>query len=187
MFLRENEEGSKVTPWLERGETMLDLGAGTGFISRWLQERTGVVPTLTDVVSYRNRAKSLPFIQQDDPFSVPVGDRSFDVALMMFVFHHVEAWSDQLRLLDEAVRIARRRVIILEDTPENRLDLMFNKFWDRLLNWRHGVPCPFTFRSPDGWLRVFKSRDLSIVHAETYRPAFPTFWMYPHSVFVLDR
>src|SRR5262245_33121664 len=119
---------------------MLDLGAGTGFISRWLEQRTGVVPTLTDVVSYGNRAKSLPFIRQEDPFSVPVENRSFDVVLMMFVFHHVEEWPDQIRLLDEAVRIARKRVIILEDTPENRLDLMFNKFWDRTLNWRHGVP-----------------------------------------------
>ena len=28
---------------------------------------------------------------------------------------------------------------------------------------------------------------VSKLHVETYRPAFPTFWMYPHSVFVLDR
>ena len=186
MFLRENEEGSKVAPWLERDETMLDLGAGTGFISRWLERRTGVVPTLTDVVSYGNRATSLPFIRQTDPFSVPVEDRSFDVVLMMFVFHHVEQWTDQIRLLDEAIRIARHRVIVMEDTPENRLDLMFNKAWDWVLNRRHGVPCPFTFRSPEGWLRVFKDRNLSIVHTHTYKPLWPTFRMYPHSLFVLD-
>jgi ubiquinone/menaquinone biosynthesis C-methylase UbiE len=131
--------------------------------------------------------KTLPFIQSDDPFSVPVDDRSFDVVMMLFVFHHVEDFADQPRLLDEAIRIARRRLVIMEDTPQNRLDLMFNKAWDWTLNRRHGVPCPFTFRSPDGWVRLFKSRDLSIVHTNTYRPLWPSLRMYPHSVFVLDR
>src|SRR5438874_7284480 len=134
MFLRENEVGEKIAPHLERGQTMLDLGAGTGFISRWLKERTGVEPTLTDVVSYHNREKDLPFLTLDDPFRAPVSDGSFDVVMLLFVFHHVEPLEDQERLLDEAVRIARQRLVIMEDTPENGLDLVFNKGWDWLLN-----------------------------------------------------
>jgi SAM-dependent methyltransferase len=187
MFLRENEVGEKIAPWLASGETMLDLGAGTGFISRWLEARTGVVPTLTDTVSYGNRAKGLPFLRSDDPFSVPVADGSFDVVMLLFVFHHVERYADQERLLDEAVRIARHRLVIMEDTPANRLDLMFNKGWDWLLNRRHGVPCPFTFRNAEGWQQLFKERDLSVMHAETYRAMWPTLRTYSHSLFVLDR
>jgi SAM-dependent methyltransferase len=187
VFLRENEVGSRIAPWLERGQTMLDLGAGTGFISRWLRDRVGVQPTLTDVVDYHNRAKDLPFLQTDDPFVVPVDDSSFDVVSMLFVFHHIERSPDQDRLLDEAIRITRGRLVIMEDTPTNRLDLMFNKAWDWTLNIRHGVPTPFTFRSPDGWQRAFKERDLSIVHAETYRPLWPSLKTYPHSLFVVDR
>jgi hypothetical protein len=99
----------------------------------------------------------------------------------------VGRYADQERLLDEALRITRRRLIILEDTPENRLDLMFNKGWDWLLNRRHRVPAPFTFRNVNGWLRLFKERDLSIVHTESYRAMWPTFRTYTHSVFVLDR
>src|SRR5436190_13102416 len=124
MFLRENEVGEKIAPYLERGSTLLDLGAGTGYISRWLSERTAVEPTLTDVVSYHNRAKDLPFLRLDDPFRVPVGDGSFDVVMLLFVFHHVDSHDDQERLLDEAVRIARSRLVIMEDTPENGLDLV---------------------------------------------------------------
>jgi ubiquinone/menaquinone biosynthesis C-methylase UbiE len=187
MFLRENEIGSKVAPHLERGQTMLDLGAGTGYISRWLHERTGVVPTLTDVVSYHNREKGLPFITLEDPFTVPVADGSYDVVMLLFVFHHVDRLDDQERLLDEAVRIAKQRLVILEDTPETRVDLVLNKGWDWLLNRRHRVPCPFTFRRADEWLGLFKARDLSISHAETYRPMWPTLKSYPHSLFVLDR
>ena len=187
MFLRENEVGNRVAPHLARGSTMLDLGAGTGFISRWLKDRTGVDPTLTDVIAYHNRERSLPFITLDDPFSVPVEDGSFDIVMLLFVFHHIDAHDDQERLLDEAVRIAKQRIVVLEDTPETRLDLAFNKAWDWALNRRHRVPCPFTFRRAGDWLDLFKGRDLSIAHVETYRPTWPTIRTYPHTLFVLDR
>ncbi|MFN2543267.1 MAG: class I SAM-dependent methyltransferase [Actinomycetota bacterium] len=187
MFLRENEVGSKVAPHLERGWTLLDLGAGTGYISRWLGERTGVEPTLTDVVSYQNREKALPFLHLDDPFTVPAADGSFDAVMLLFVFHHVDRFEDQERLLDEAIRLAGRRIIVLEDTPENGIDLAFNKAWDWVLNRRHRVPCPFTFRSAHEWVDVFKERDLSIVHSDTFRPTWPTLKTYPQTLFVLDR
>ena len=44
-----------------------------------------------------------------------------------------------------------------------------------------------SFRSADEWAEVFKGRDLSIAHAETYRPMWPSLKTYPHSLFVLDR
>jgi ubiquinone/menaquinone biosynthesis C-methylase UbiE len=187
MFLRENEVGSKVAPHLERGWSMLDLGAGTGYVSRWLKERTGVEPTLTDVVAYHNRERSLPFITLEDPCCVPARDGSFDIVMLLFVFHHVDRPDDQERLLDEAVRLAKRRIVVLEDTPETRVDLAFNKAWDWVLNRRHRVPCPFTFRRADQWIDLFKQRDLAIAHAETYRPTWPTLRTYPHTLFVLDR
>jgi ubiquinone/menaquinone biosynthesis C-methylase UbiE len=187
MFLRENEVGTKIAPFLERGQTLLDLGAGTGYISRWLRERVGVQPTLTDVVAYHNRERSIPFFHLEDPLSVPVPDRSYDAVMLLFVFHHVDSFDDQERLLDEAIRVTRSRLIVLEDTPEGAIDLLFNKAWDWLLNRRHGVATPFTFRPAHEWIRLFKERDLSVVHAETYRPMWPTLKTYPHSLFVLDR
>lgn len=186
MFLRENEEGRRIAPHLEAGRSMLDLGAGTGFMARWLAERTGVQPTLCDLVDYSNRDRRFPFIHQRDPRRVPVEDGSFDVVLLMFVFHHIPSWEDQQHLLDEAVRIARHRIVIAEDTPESKLDRAFNVAWDWLLNLRHGVPTPFTFRSAEAWLDLFKERNLSIAHVETYRPVWPTLASYRHSLFVLD-
>jgi SAM-dependent methyltransferase len=187
VFLRENEVGRRVGPWLEPGQTVLDLGGGTGFISRWLRDRVGVHPTLTDLVLYGNRDRSIPFIEQEDPSRVPVADSSFDAVMLLFVMHHVARYEDQDRLLDEALRIARTRLIVLEDTPRTRLDRAFNTGWDLLLNLRHGVPTPFAFRGVDEWTRAFKERDLSIVHVDTYRAKWPTLMTYPHSLFVLDR
>ena len=166
---------------------MLDLGSGTGFMARWLRERAGVDPTCADLVEYGNRDRSMPFIKQDDPFHVPVADGAFDTVLMMFVFHHMEPYDAQLTLLDEAIRITKRRLIIIEDTPRHGIDRIMNTAWDWLLNWRHGVPTPFTFRSPDEWADVFKGRSLSLSAVETYRPLWPTLMTYPHTLFVLDR
>jgi ubiquinone/menaquinone biosynthesis C-methylase UbiE len=187
MFLRENEIGGKVAPWLEPGQTLLDLGAGTGFLSRWLASRVGVRPTLTDMVAYPNRDRSLPFLPLDDPLRVPVADASFDAVMLLFVLHHVDSPEGQEALLDEAIRISRSRVLVLEDTARPGVELALNKGWDWLLNRRHRVPTPFTFRSAEGWTRAFKEHDLSIVHVETYRPKWPTLMSYPHTLFVLDR
>jgi SAM-dependent methyltransferase len=186
MFLRENEEGRRIAPYLEPGQRLLDLGAGTGFMARWFRERTGVSPTIADVVDYPNRDGTLPFIKLEDPLHLPVPDRSFDVVLLMFVLHHVERLEDQERLLDEAMRAARHRLIVLEDTPTSRVDRAFNTIWDWLLNLRHGVPTPFAFRTAEEWTDVFKRRNVAIAGAETYRPMWPTLKTYHHSAFVLD-
>jgi ubiquinone/menaquinone biosynthesis C-methylase UbiE len=187
MFLRENEIGGKVAPWLEAGQSVLDLGAGTGYISRWLRDRVGVRATLTDVVPYGNREPTLPFLRSQDPLRVPVPDASFDAVMLLFVLHHVPSFHDQERLLEEAIRVARSRLIVLEDTPRTRLDRAMNTAWDWVLNLRHRVDTPFTFRDADAWTRLFKEHDLSIVDVETYRPKWPTLMTYPHTLFVLDR
>jgi len=186
VFLRDNEVGSRVARHLRRGERLLDYGAGTGRIGGWLAEQVGVAPTLADLVEYGNRRRDLPFLKLDDPFHVPADDRSFDVVMLLFALHH-NPYEAQGKVLAEASRLARRRLIILEDTPMSRLDHVFNVFWDRVLNLRHGVPTPCTFRTVQEWLAVFMEHGLEAVHVETYRPAWPTLGTYHHTLFVLDH
>ena len=186
MFLRENEVVRKLAPWLSEGETFLDLGAGTGLLSRRLARRTGAKPTLSDLYDFDNRVE-MPFVRQTDPLHVPVADDSFDAVLMTFVLHHIPRWEDQITLAAEAMRIARRRVLVLEDTPFNKIDLVFNKAWDWILNQRHGIPVPFTFRSVEAWTDVFSQNGFRVGHAESYRPKWPTLAMYHHTLFVLER
>ena len=187
MFLRENEIGGRVARYLEPGTTLLDVGAGTGRIARWLADRAGVRPTLADVAEFGNRDRGFPFVRMTDPLRVPVADGSFDTVLMLFVLHHVARWPDQERLVREAARVARRRVVIIEDTPTSAFDRAFNVAWDWALNLRHGVPKPFTFRSAEGWRRVFSRVGLRCVSADTYRARWPTLGTYHHTLFVLDR
>jgi len=187
VFLRENEIGGRLAPYLEPGMEVLDLGAGTGQIARWLVRRTGIRPTLADVVDYGNRVRGLPFIQMTDPLNVPADDGAFDTVIMLFVLHHIDLWDDQERLVAEAARVARRRLLLIEDTPTSRVDRWFNVAWDWMLNLRHGVPTPFTFRSPEGWREAFERTGLRVHHAETYRARWPTLMTYHHTLFVLEK
>jgi ubiquinone/menaquinone biosynthesis C-methylase UbiE len=187
VFLRENELGSKLAPHVVPGTEVLDLGAGTGRIAAWLARRVGIRPTLADVTAFGNRVPDFPFILMEDPLRVPAPDASFDAVVMLFVLHHVERWSDQERLVAEAARLARRRVLIIEDTPTSSLDRSLNVAWDWLLNLRHGVPKPFTFRTVHGWGEVFRRSGLTVRHTDTYRAKWPTLMTYHHTLFVLDR
>ena len=186
MFLRENEVGRRVAPYLERGWEILDVGSGTGKMARWLASRAGVRPTLADVVEFGNRVGGLPYVRLEDPLALPFADRSFDAVVMLFVLHHVARWEDQERLLGEAARVARHRVVLIEDTPGSRAERAVNVAWDWALNLRHGVPKPFTFRTVDGWRSVFPRVGLREVAARTYRPKWPTLATYRHTAFALE-
>lgn len=187
MFLRENEIGGKIAPFLEPGMTVLDVGSGTGRISRWLAGRVGIRPTATDLIEFGNRVGEVPFLPMRDPLHIPAPDDGFDAVLLLFVLHHMAEGEDQERLVAEAARVAKRRLIVIEDTPTSRVDRAFNVFWDWLLNLRHGVPTPFTFRSVAGWLEVFREAGLEVRHTDTYRARWPSLMTYHHTFFVLDR
>jgi ubiquinone/menaquinone biosynthesis C-methylase UbiE len=186
MSLRDREVGSRVAPHLKEGWEVLDLGSGTGRMSRWLRDRAGIRPTLADVVEFGNRVGGLPYVKLEHPPAIPFADGSFDAVLVLFVLHHVPRWEDQEALLAEAVRVSRHRLILVEDTPLSRTDRLLNTAWDWALNLRHGVPKPFSFRTVEGWRGVLRRSGLVERASETYRPLWPTLGMYRHTLFVLD-
>jgi len=186
MILRENEIGARLAPHLLRGERVLDYGAGTGLISRWLARRVGIQPTLADLVEYGNRRREFPFIRMEDPFGLDAPDRAFDTVMLLFALHH-NPYEVQGKVLTDATRLAGRRLLVLEDTPQSRVDRAFNVVWDRLLNLRHAVPSPCAFRGVDEWLALFMEHGWEATHIETYRAKWPTLMTYHHTLFVLDR
>ena len=92
----------------------------------------------------------------------------------------------QERLLREAQRVARSRLVVIEDTPTSAVDRVLNVAWDWTLNLRHGVPKPFSFRTVEGWRAAFRRLRLEVRYAETYRARWPSLMTYHHTLFVLD-
>jgi len=118
---------SLVLPHLPPRTSVLDIGCGEGWVADELVRRRVGEIAVVDVVDVR-RTRTLPFSLYDG-VHLPFPDARFDVAMLNFVLHHVPD-ERKVALLREALRVARRTVFVLEDTPVT--------LFDRFVSRRHG-------------------------------------------------
>lgn len=164
-----------------RGACLLDIGPGGGWISEELKLRRQVSPTLVDVTDFG--MTRLP-VQTYDGETLPYGDDTFDVALLVYTLHHC-AHPD--RVLREAVRVTRRRLVIVEDTPHSRASHANVVLWDVVSNIPTfivppGMHMPLNFRSRAAWRQVFTDLGLKLVREE----GFVRSRLVHKTLFVLD-
>jgi SAM-dependent methyltransferase len=144
---------SLVLPHLSPGTSVLDVGCGEGYVGEALAASGAAEVQVVDFVDVR-RVHDQPFALYDG-VRLPFADQRFDVVMLNFVLHHVPD-DDKIALLGEALRVARRLVFVLEDTPTNALD--------RFMSHRHGEAyrrkiessAPFGFLSPREWRWLFR-------------------------------
>ncbi|HEV8583376.1 MAG TPA: methyltransferase domain-containing protein [Methylomirabilota bacterium] len=154
-------QATAVAPFLV-GRRVLDLGAGEAYVGAALTRRGGVSVCSADVGAF-GRAGGAYAVY--DGARLPFGDATFDTTLILLTLHHC---AHAPRVLDEAVRVTRRRLVVVESVVRNPLDL----FWLRLLDGpvntlrHHGGMAPATrFRSPQEWRALFEARGLGCVAA----------------------
>jgi SAM-dependent methyltransferase len=132
---------------------VLDLGAGEGFVAELL----GAVAV--DVGAFRKAR--VPYIVYDG-HRLPFADGRFDTAVVLLTLHHCV---DPETVVDEALRVARHRVIVTESVYRNALDLWWLRRLDHRLNgWRHqgDMPGPFRFRRVEEWIAWFARRGVVV-------------------------
>lgn len=112
----------KIAAFLNKNETVLDVGAGEGLIGQYLHNPLGFKIEMIDVAGC-NRSK-LPILIYDGK-KLPFERDSFDCLLLIFVLHHAK---DKKALIEEAIRVARKRIIVIEDTPESKTENFFGLF-----------------------------------------------------------
>ncbi len=183
-FLRRYAEmqAAAVAPFLA-GRRLLDLGAGEGYVARALRHRTEAWIGSADVGPFRRAA--VPYVMYDGA-RLPFADGTFDTTLILLALHHCAAPD---AVLDEAVRVTRRRLIVMESTYRNRRE----RFWlglldGRLNGHRHGgrMNVPFAFRDPEGWRALFAARGLEAVATRWLGPWWERLVHHP-LLFVLEK
>ena len=160
---RETRFASWVAPWIPRGATVVDVGAGSGLLAEALTQMLGVQMTLVDVVD--NNRSRFP-LRVYDGTTLPFGDRTFDVAVVAFTLHHS---TDPRRTLREAYRVAAR-VVILEDTYRSRVERLSMKWTDWVLNRGHHIPPAWGQLRPEQWTSFVGREPVRVVHAEEFAP-----------------
>jgi SAM-dependent methyltransferase len=93
--------------------SVLNVGAGTGSYEPTAARVVAVDPSA--VMLAQRPTGAAPAVRAWAE-ALPVPDRSFDVVLAVLTIHH---WSDQRRGLEECLRVARRRAVILTWDPES--------------------------------------------------------------------
>lgn len=145
--------------FLEGEKSILDFGAGTGMFSKVLSSR-GYSVTPLDVRAYSYFPDIQPIIY--DGKTIPFPDNSFDAVMSMAVLHHTP---DPETLVQELIRVSRKKIIILEDIVTNPLQKYYTYALDSVLN-REFFGHPHTNKTDAEWRRLFAEHDLRIVRTD---------------------
>jgi SAM-dependent methyltransferase len=147
---------------------VLDVGCGDGRLARLIAEKRPDISIRGIDVRQRNDAVML--VDRFDGEFIPYGEDSFDVVMFVDVLHHA---SKPMRLLREAVRVAREAIVIKDHLAEGSLDYLTLRIMDWVGNARHGVALPYTYWSLANWHRVFNKLGLRINSWESNLKLYP--------------
>ncbi len=143
--------------FIKMGYKMLDIGLGNGYVAKKIKEHYNVYMEGVDVVDYNEtNIKNTIY----DGLNLPFKDKSFDCIMILQTLHHC---TDQIKVLKEAKRVSRKRIIIMEDVYNNYFEKITTFLHDYISNKRKGVDCPYYFHNKDEWKSIFKKLGLKIV------------------------
>ena len=148
---------------LDRSGSVLDLGAGEGYVGSVIAERWKAKVTLADVVDMNQTA--LPHYSYDGRH-LPFEDKMFDTTVLYFVLHHAE---NAEQVIDEALRVTKGRVLVVESVYKTEFDLKVLTFLDVLVNRiRSGGLMTaqeefLYFRKVEEWKRVFADKNAAVI------------------------
>ena len=95
---------------------------------------------LIDGIDVHLGADAASPVKAFDGKSVPFGNGSFDIVMLVDVLHHTE---DPMNLLREAVRVARLAIVIKDHLLQGVFAYSILRFMDWVGNAPHGVAMPY--------------------------------------------
>lgn len=100
---------------------LIDIGAGNCLLSELISNELKVKVQPLDIVDKNLTKLELKIYNGKN---IPFKNQSFDTALLIFVLHYVH---DKENFLKEVRRVTKKRLIILEDTPQNIFENLYKK------------------------------------------------------------
>lgn len=158
---RVKEKIRAITPYLESGDKVLDIGTGNGVIADTLLQN-GYQVTPLDVANSSLVDSVAPEIY--DGRRIPYPDGAYDVALLITVLHHIP---QPEQVLAEASRVARR-VVIIEEVYGSRFEQFLTYWIDSLFNLEF-FGHPHSNKTDQGWKQAFRQLKLRLIAASSSR------------------
>jgi|SRR3989344_4231154 len=162
---------------IKKGNRILDIGCGTGVVTKILGNYFSSKVTGADVKNYLID-KRIPFIKINNG-KIPVKSNVFDFSMLNDVLHHIDK-EHQVNVIKEAARVGKT-VLLFEFEPT-----ILGKIADIILNKFHygDLYAPLSMRSKGEWQNLIKGLGFRCKIIILERP----FW-YPfsHVAFIISR
>lgn len=177
---RANQIVKRISPFINKKEKILDVGTGTGFVAKGLMKAKNKNITCVDV-RLNPLCKGVK-VEIYDGKKLLYPDSSFDTSMVIAVLHHCKNPS---KILDEMVRVSSKRIIVMEDLFESRIEKWLTFVEDSIVNWEFRGH-PHSNKNEKDWVRIFKKKGLKVVNLEKFRlvcAGFP----FRLGIFILEK
>jgi SAM-dependent methyltransferase len=163
---------------------VLDVGSGDGLLARAVQQQRSDIEVEGIDVLIREHTH-IP-VKWFDGKHISYEDDSYDVVMFLDVLHHAD---DPVSLLREAVRVARKALVIKDHTLTGFLAGPTLRFMDRIGNARHGVALPFNYWTELEWTQTIKALGLKTAVWNNKLGLYPrpAGWMFDRSLHFVAR
>jgi SAM-dependent methyltransferase len=148
--------------------SVLDVGSGDGRLARLVANKRPDISI--QGIEVRVRTDSAIYVEAFNGTSIPNGDRSFDVVMLVDVLHHTD---DPMILLREAVRVARQIILIKDHLLKGALAYSTLRLMDWVGNARHDVALPYNYWTPAQWRGAFDKLGLTAISWESKLKLYP--------------
>lgn len=168
--------------FIKQGSQLLDIGCGSGIVIETFGNHFKAKVVGTDIED--NRVLPIAFRLIDNG-NLPFPKNSFDAVLITYVLHHAQ---DPFKLLQEAKRVSRNKIIIYEDLPEG--------FLAKLRCWLHQITYniffqnsnqKFNFKTKKEWWQIFDELGLIVVKSKKASAKVDCFDPVKRNIFVLEK
>lgn len=160
--------------WIKPDDSIIDVGCGTGIVTKMLADHFSTNITGCDIKNYLTY--KIPFLKIKDN-KIPVKDTQFSIALLNDVLHHIPK-QYQAEVIKETIRVAKKVFVFeFEPTFTGKLaDVILNKFhYDDLIT-------PLSVRSINEWQNLFRRLSLK---SQTIKLNKPFWYPFSHIAFML--
>lgn len=154
----------KIESFLKTGEKVLDVGAGIGVMTQVLVKK-GYRVTPLDIKNLSFIDTVVPIIYDGKNF--PFKDKQFDSCIILDTLHHT---SDPRLILEEAKRVVKDRIIVMENIHNGPFHKFMTILADRAINFDYGK---LNHKTDAEWKEIFKSLNLKIIGEHTSK-----FWLF---------
>lgn len=173
---------SKVESFIPKNSTILDVGAGDCRVSNLIVERKNAKVIPLDIVDHNETGMDLILY---DGKLIPFLDNQFDIVISCFVIHLIGCCAeDQFNHLQELIRVAKKRIIILIDTPKDSIELFRKRVWD-LIAYRK---IHYKYFKPQEFIDQINNLKTDLIISERFKKFFSfTSNQYTKTLIVLDK